>query len=80
MTEVLHARSGVVLEHRDDDYRLTSLRLENPRDFDDLAEPQDVFMGQLVHTLFGHAVDASQVAAVCYGKSQIIDGSVVVVQ
>ncbi|MCA0368182.1 MAG: hypothetical protein LCH57_09005 [Proteobacteria bacterium] len=43
MTEVLHARSGVVLEHRDDGYRLTSLRLENPRDLDDLTTAEQAF-------------------------------------
>lgn len=43
MTEVLHARSGVVLERRDDGYRLTSLRLENPRDFDDLVTAEQAF-------------------------------------
>ena len=48
MTEVLHARSGVVLEHRDDDYRLTSLRLENPRDFDDLAAAEQAFDAEVL--------------------------------
>ncbi|WP_312735425.1 hypothetical protein [Brevundimonas sp.] len=48
MTEVLHARSGVVLEHRDDDYRLTSLRLENPRDFDDLATAEQAFDAEVL--------------------------------
>ena len=33
-----------------------------------------------LNAFFGHAVDASQVAAVCYGKSQIINGSTVAVQ
>ncbi|MBN9465886.1 hypothetical protein [Brevundimonas sp.] len=47
MTEVLHARSGVVLEHRDDGYRLTSLRLENPRDLDDLATAEQAFEAEV---------------------------------
>ena len=47
MTEVLHARSGVVLEHRDDDYRLTSLRLVIPRDFDDLATAEQAFEAEV---------------------------------
>jgi len=33
-----------------------------------------------LNALFGHAIDASQVTAIRYGKSQIIDGSAVVIQ
>ncbi|PZU76266.1 MAG: hypothetical protein DI531_03050 [Brevundimonas sp.] len=50
MTEarILHARSGVVLEHRDDGYRLTSLRLEAARDFNDLATAEQAFDAEVL--------------------------------
>ena len=49
MTEarILHARSGVVLEQREDVYRLTSLRLEAAREFNDLATAEQAFEAEI---------------------------------
>lgn len=49
MTEarILHARSGVVLEQREDGYRLTSLRREAARDFTDLAAAEQAFEAEV---------------------------------
>jgi hypothetical protein len=52
----------------------------------ELHDTEHFFIGQNFtvrlkrNALLGHAIDASQVAAVCYGKSQIIDGSTVLSQ
>ncbi|VXA95737.1 hypothetical protein [Brevundimonas sp. G8] len=40
---ILHARSGVVLEQRGEDYAISSLRLSEPLIFTDLSEAQLAF-------------------------------------
>ena len=40
---ILHARSGVVLEQRGEDYAISSLRLSEPLIFTDLSEAQPAF-------------------------------------
>jgi hypothetical protein len=40
---------------------------------------QDFTVRNEADALFGHAIDASQIAAVCHGKTKVIDGSVVVI-
>ena len=40
---ILHARSGVVLEQRGEDYAVSSLRLSEPTPFTDLSEAQQAF-------------------------------------
>ncbi len=40
---ILHARSGVVLEQRGEDYAVSSLRLEDPLHFTDMSEAQLAF-------------------------------------
>ena len=40
---ILHARSGVVLEQRGEDYAVSSLRLEEPLTFTDASQAQLAF-------------------------------------
>ncbi|MFN3878489.1 MAG: hypothetical protein ACK4MH_08930 [Brevundimonas sp.] len=40
---ILHARSGVVLEQRGEDYAVSSLRLSEPLTFTDVSEAQLAF-------------------------------------
>lgn len=40
---ILHARSGVVLEQRGEDYAVSSLRLSQPLPFTDMSEAQLAF-------------------------------------
>ena len=40
---ILHARSGVVLEQRGEDYAVSSLRLADPLTFTDLSQAQRAF-------------------------------------
>ncbi|WBT06403.1 hypothetical protein PFY01_01635 [Brevundimonas vesicularis] len=40
---ILHARSGVTLEQKDDVYRVSSLRLSDPATFSEEADAQRAF-------------------------------------
>lgn len=40
---ILHARSGVVLEQKGEDYAVSSLRLEKPLTFTDVSQAQLAF-------------------------------------
>lgn len=42
-TRILHARSGVVLEQRGEDYAVSSLRLAEPLTFTDISQAQLTF-------------------------------------
>ena len=45
---ILHARSGVTLEQKDDVYRVSSLRLSDPATFSEEADAQRAFDDEVV--------------------------------
>ena len=46
-TRILHARSGVTLEQREDGFAVVSLRTDGPSLFDDEAEAQRAFEAEV---------------------------------
>jgi hypothetical protein len=44
---ILHARSGVVLEQRGEEYAVSSLRLAEPLTFTDVSQAQLAFDGEV---------------------------------